>query len=563
MKIKRLLEFASASIISLSTVLAFGVPFAHAAGQTCTWTGAGANNKFSTVANWSNCLGAAPTSGDNLVFPFSNVTTTNFALDNDIAGASYPTLTFLGATNTAEDSYSFSGLGLTITTSIVNTGTSTATGNATVNFTLPVSLGASLAVSVVDTASLVTLSQPLTGAAGITETGGGGLILNADNSAYTGAIIVNSGTLIASTANSLGTASAPGATVNNGADIILFACNDLTLNGNITLTGNSSVITGDFPNPKLGTYITSCAGSGGAVSDEYGNAKSSGNATFGGHLTLGSDTSFASVNATTTILGALSGNFKINFLPGYFGKLVVASSANTSGTANGTYASALFSKTLSDSLPNKDVTIYSNNAITIDGTRKDTRVLEGGLLYGTGTLGALIVDAASTVAPGHSPGCLTASSLALSGTYQAEIGGVTPCSEYDQIKVLTGGTVNVTDATLDVKSYQGFVPKVGQSYTIVDNQSPSTTAVVGSFKNLTEGATLVKDGVSYVITYKGGDGNDIVLTVKADAAAVAVPAKPDTGFVLVAAQSSVVLAVTSLAAGILLLAARKLRPSVK
>jgi autotransporter-associated beta strand protein len=42
-----------------------------AAGATCTWTGGGTNNNWSTAANWNNCGGAhaTPQNGDAIVFP--------------------------------------------------------------------------------------------------------------------------------------------------------------------------------------------------------------------------------------------------------------------------------------------------------------------------------------------------------------------------------------------------------------------------------------------------------------------------------------------------------------
>ena len=131
-------------------------------------------------------------------------------------------------------------------------------------------------------------------------------------------------------------------------------------------------------------------------------------------------------------------------------------------------------------------------------------------------------------------------------------------TRYDQIKVT--GTVDLTGSTLDATLYGGFVPKVGQSYTIIDNDAAD--AVTGTFTGIANGGTYSNQGVTYTVNYDGGDGNDVVLTVKAvDAAAV--PAKPDTGFALVSAHPMLALATSTLAAAAILVAARKLRPSVK
>jgi autotransporter-associated beta strand protein len=56
----------------------------------------------------------------------------------------------------------------------------------------------------------------------------------------------------------------------------------------------------------------------------------------------------------------------------------------------------------------------------------------------------------------------------------------------------------------------GFVPAVGQQFTIVRNLTSS--AVIGTFDGLAEGSTFMVDGFTFEITYKGGDGgNDVVV----------------------------------------------------
>jgi|GEM_PF-5354528 len=79
------------------TALVFGVS-SHAFAATKTWTGAGSDTNFSTGANWG---GAAPSAGDDLIFP---INVTNKTAVNDMtAGTSFNSITF---NNTAS---SFSG----------------------------------------------------------------------------------------------------------------------------------------------------------------------------------------------------------------------------------------------------------------------------------------------------------------------------------------------------------------------------------------------------------------------------------------------------------------------
>lgn len=62
MKIKTSLYKKGLLAIALAIALGVGglavqSPQAMAAGKTCTWTGAGGDNKFSTAGNWSGVMG--------------------------------------------------------------------------------------------------------------------------------------------------------------------------------------------------------------------------------------------------------------------------------------------------------------------------------------------------------------------------------------------------------------------------------------------------------------------------------------------------------------------------
>ena len=97
--------------------------------------------------------------------------------------------------------------------------------------------------------------------------------------------------------------------------------------------------------------------------------------------------------------------------------------------------------------------------------------------------------------------------------------------------------------------YNDFKPAVGQSYTIIDNDS--NDAVTGTFNNLAEGATFTVDGYVFKISYVGGTGNDVVVTVQS------VPTTPNTGFTMLTSHPLVtMLTTTLLAAGIAMIARR-------
>ena len=271
---------------------------------------------------------------------------------------------------------------------------------------------------------------------------------------------------------------------------------------------------------------------------------------------------YAGDKTTLNVTSAISGaGYALTKDATSTGTVTFAPSSNSSNTVSGTPVNPTKTTTISDDQSSTYFTAVPNETLVIDGKVAGVSLLTGSTLKGVGQVGTLSANTGSIVAPGHSPGCLSSASLYLYGTYQAEIGGTDPCTGYDQLKVT--GAVDLTGSTLDAPLYGGFIPKVGQSYTIIDNDAAD--AVAGTFTGIAEGGTYSNQGVTYSVTYKGGDGNDVVLTVTAVDAAVAaaVPSKPDTGFALVSANPFAAVALTTLAAAALLIAARKLRPSVK
>jgi hypothetical protein len=123
---------------------------------------------------------------------------------------------------------------------------------------------------------------------------------------------------------------------------------------------------------------------------------------------------------------------------------------------------------------------------TIDGTFMSTVAtsalnLNGGSLFGTGTLGFGVVDA-GTLTPADS--LTAAGKLAVSGNYQQNfpgvlniaIGGLTAGTQYDQLNVT--GTANV-NGTVNLSLINGFVPTIGTTFDILTGSS-----VAGNFSTV-------------------------------------------------------------------------------
>ena len=108
--------------------------------------------------------------------------------------------------------------------------------------------------------------------------------------------------------------------------------------------------------------------------------------------------------------------------------------------------------------------------------------------------------------PGDSPGVLLFEGNLITGpatNLEIELGGTIVDSEYDQLAVLGDLDLN---GTLNVVEINGFVPAPGDTFTIVAVGGNRT----GEFSGLSDGQWV--PGNDLVISYQGGDGNEIVLT---------------------------------------------------
>lgn len=139
-------------------------------------------------------------------------------------------------------------------------------------------------------------------------------------------------------------------------------------------------------------------------------------------------------------------------------------------------------------------------------------------LWGHGTVGdvsgASISPGSSTgsFGPENGTGVITIADVAFvdSGrSVSMDIQGAAPGAGYDQIVV--SGTVNLSNAQLRLEMGPGFVPSVGQVFTLIDNDA--TEPVNGTFAGLPQGSTVTAGGVDLQVSYAGGDGNDVTLTV--------------------------------------------------
>jgi hypothetical protein len=174
----------------------------------------------------------------------------------------------------------------------------------------------------------------------------------------------------------------------------------------------------------------------------------------------------------------------------------------------------------------------TEGVFTVDGSVViNTPVtVAGGTVAGTGSiLGGLLGNASGgTLAPGLPSGTNPFGILTIHDsnflpapqtTVSLQIGGLTPGTQHDQIRqtqIFQSTTLDLNESQLAISLANGFQPAPGQTFRIIDKQTPG--AIVRNFAGKPEGHTFTAAGFQWTITYQGGDGNDAVLTAGTSAA---------------------------------------------
>lgn len=524
--LKRTLSFVTSFVVAFSALMVWTPGRALAA--TRTWDGGGEDNKWSTAENWSG--DTVPTNGDKIVFDVTGLTGDE-VLENDIDSLSLSGIELAG-TNASAYAYTIEGNGITLTGPIK--GQDAVENISQLRLGIAITLGANIEISestrnvIMESGSSFSLGiYSLTVSdngdssfyiANISGSGdiivdGGRLIIAGTPSGYTGDVIVNDGYFELGSTNSLG----PSATLTLSGESILDFWSDGTVNTPVTIGGSGRESFAAGP-------VASIRAEGMGIIDPI---------VFAGGFTLTSN-----IKVHTDVLIEVKEPFTSN---GY--TMTLTDTSNGSIKLPGQDVIEPTKETItieaSDKQPNKSVTVSKNKTYVIDGERGYVSVHDGGILKGNGKVQYLQVVEGARVAPGHSPGRLTvleALTLQEGAVYEVEIKNK---DDYDQLVVgenysIGSNAIILNNATLEGIVLEGFSMNAGDEFIIINNLS--NTDVSGTFKDLPEGATFkISDGV-FKITYKGGDGNDVVLSV------VTVPTVPSTGFRLMFANPAIMLA---------------------
>jgi hypothetical protein len=143
-------------------------------------------------------------------------------------------------------------------------------------------------------------------------------------------------------------------------------------------------------------------------------------------------------------------------------------------------------------------------------------------LSGTGQIASGVSLTNSDLIPGIAGGVLTTGAVTFGQGSVLEIDLLSSATS-SQGRLDSGGTVTISQVAPqpELRLNLGFAPSPGQAFVILNNNSPDF--VDGYFAELPEHGILdyMLDGKSckFSISYRGGDGNDVVLT----AAGAAIP----------------------------------------
>ncbi len=500
-----------------------------------TWDGEGADDNFSTGANWDG--DTAPANGDSLVFPmdtiFSGDCSADLTFNNDLDPNS---ITLSGISTSGEkpsgcyhlinvtgNDLKLSGNFSPLESTHMYVGVGIiADGDITIQNVIFNPMGepildiGSHAVTVIDT-SLYSVSG--TGALildSVVQSGGGGDCLSIpysnpvldDSPNFSGSIVVQGyqALMVTPRANDIANKASSVSVVGGNSSLwfITDKGSDMTFNKNFIIDGGrvrlSQAYGEDCATPATNTTVN-----------------------LSGVVTIGASTKVYLDHANLKFSGTLNGKDNLQVQPGGSGSVTYPDGSSVSSEMEVVTISKLedCSNVYNAQSANNKVLVDFDCSESILGT-VDYPFKVKGILGGTGKIGGYSkILAGGVIAPGHSPGTLTVGDIEWEegGIYEFEIGK----DGADQI--VANGTVTLGNGTLKVLRFEDYVPKANDVYTIIANDG--SDAVTGTFKDLPEGATFTNsDGGVYKISYKGGDGNDVTITV------VTAPKVPNTGFAM-------------------------------
>jgi autotransporter-associated beta strand protein len=351
------------------------------------------------------------------------------------------------------------------------------------------------------------LNGPVNGDGNVTKSGAGTAVFNAANT-YTGNTTVSQGALVGNAATFPGD-------ISNSGTVVLDQATDATW---------TNVISGSGAIVKLGAGNLTLASSNtysGATTVSNGTLGIAANERINGSSDLVINGGTFDLNGFTETLGDVTllngtitntGGSSAQYLAGASYTMQSGHvSARLGGTGtlvkagNGTVTMSGANTFLGGST-------VSNGTFVLAGSLNSFVTVAGGTFGGTGTVNSDVTVNSGLLAPGLSPGVLTVKSnfaLGATGTLQVEINGTTPGSGYDQVKLTSASSVITLAGNLAIVATNGLA--INSTFVILTNSG--SAAVTGTFAGKPPGFTFFTSGYWWRVSYAGGSGNDVTLTI--------------------------------------------------
>jgi fibronectin-binding autotransporter adhesin len=278
-----------------------------------------------------------------------------------------------------------------------------------------------------------------------------------------------------------------------------------TLEGANTYVGPTYIINGGTLNANAVNALPTNPARSAILMDQSGTGSST--------LSLGASQSVLSLTGASS--SAISLNANNLTMGGSAGSTAFAGSIGGTG---GLIKDGASEQILSGSNGYTGVTTISAGTLAVNGSigSSSLTTIDGGTLRGTGTVGAIQLNSGGAINPAglSTAGTLNTGNIAIvDGQLRFNIGGT---GSYDQIN--TTGTINLTaagsGARLVFNAINGYTAQLGDSFTIISNDL--TDAISGYFAGLYEGKKVLNflgSSLAGEISYTGGTGNDVVVTV--------------------------------------------------
>jgi len=489
-------------------------------GTTREWDGGtDADNKLRTANNWAS--DALPAAGDRLQFAGLAVEKTilnngggsysglyfgssGYSLQDDPDTTSTGKLIALGTQGLVADHGAGSNaIAVPLEVTTAQSWSVNAAGSLTVAEAATVSLtGSTLTLNPTSTGTL-TVNAPVSGSGNVNKDGSGlAVIGGAAANTFTGTTAVSRGELRLSKSGSA-TALTGSVSVGGGANAAILsttAAENIADSAVLTLNNNGTL--------QLGATET-LAGlviNGGALNNGANVLALAGNLTANENLALSSPLQFNGAGREITVASgkALTFSGALSISPGVLG---VTHFKKGPGTL-------IFSGTVPAVALSADAGVLQID--TTDAVNRPLVSLNGGTVQGNGRSRQVTSAAGGgTFSPGLGTGSSiwrnTGLAFNAATTVVLDLNGTTAGTQFDQLTVLESGTVSPGNAALQIRDTQVY--PLGTSFRIIDNDG--TDAVTGTFAGLPAGASIGGTFNRYTITYAGGTGNDVVLTVAA------------------------------------------------